>query len=86
MLPKPRPPNPGPLHTHTPPQVVGIQALSAASRGTAAFPPQPHPLAGGSAASAAAAAASGDDGSLLRIPRCLDPLEVLVTLENSGEP
>ncbi|GLC36668.1 hypothetical protein PLESTM_000487400 [Pleodorina starrii] len=61
-------------------KVVGVQPLSAVARGTAPLPPQPHPLAGGSAA-AAADAAGGVSGG---IPRCLDPLEVLVTLENSG--
>jgi U3 small nucleolar RNA-associated protein 22 len=57
-----------------------VQPLSAVARGTAPLPPQPHPLAGGSAAAAVA-----DAGGVGGIPRCLDPLEVLVTLENSGE-
>ncbi len=56
-----------------------MQPLSPTSRGTAPFPPQPHSLAGGAAA---AAGGSGPGGG--GVARCLDPLEVLVTLESSG--
>ncbi|GFR51741.1 hypothetical protein Agub_g14187 [Astrephomene gubernaculifera] len=61
-------------------KVIGVQPLSSVTRGTAPLPPQPHPLAGGSAAGAGAGEAGGSGG----IPRCLDPMEVLVTLESSG--
>ncbi|KAG2441964.1 hypothetical protein HYH02_009758 [Chlamydomonas schloesseri] len=57
-------------------KVVSVQPLSGVARGTAPLPPQPHPLAGGAGAGKAA-----DGGG---IPRCLDPIEVLVTLEDSG--
>eukprot|EP00198_Chlamydomonas_reinhardtii_P001268 XP_001690603.1 predicted protein [Chlamydomonas reinhardtii] len=59
-------------------KVVSVQPLSGVARGTAPLPPQPHPLAGG------AGAGKGADGGAGGIPRCLDPMEVLVTLENSG--
>ncbi|EFJ46213.1 hypothetical protein VOLCADRAFT_105649 [Volvox carteri f. nagariensis] len=42
---------------------------------------KPHPLAGASGASASTAGSHTGGGG---IPRCLDPLEVLVTLESSG--
>ncbi|GIL78350.1 hypothetical protein Vretimale_7699 [Volvox reticuliferus] len=64
-------------------KVVGVQPLSAVARGTAPLPPQPHPLAGGSLAAMAGRAGAGAGGGG-PMPRCLDPLEVLVTLENSG--
>ncbi|GIL57828.1 hypothetical protein Vafri_13058 [Volvox africanus] len=64
-------------------KVVGVQPLSAVARGTAPLPPQPHPLAGGSMAAMVGHAGGGPAGGWV-IPRCLDPLEVLVTLENSG--
>lgn len=58
-------------------KVVGVQPLSPVSRRTAVFVPEPHPLAGGPGGLAAAATAS-------HLPRCLDPLEVMVQLEGSG--
>ena len=57
-------------------KVVGVQSISAASRQTCAFFPLPHPLAGGGTSSTA----SNDN-----LPRCLEPIEVLVQLESSGE-
>lgn len=57
-------------------RIVSVQPLSAAVRDTAAFPPLPHPLA---AAGPAAGAGTG------RMPRCLEPLELAVQLEGSGE-
>ncbi|EFJ42224.1 hypothetical protein VOLCADRAFT_97793 [Volvox carteri f. nagariensis] len=62
-------------------KVVGVQPLLGVARGTAPFPPPPHPLAGPSGASASTAGSHTGGGV---IPRCLDPLEVLVTLESSG--
>lgn len=56
-------------------RVISTQPLSAASRHTAPFVPLPHPLAG------AAAAAAGQG----RLPRCLEPLDVLLQLESSGQ-
>ena len=57
-------------------KVVGVQPLGPAARHTAAVAPRPHPLAG------------GDLGELEeaggKLPRCLDPVEVLVQLESSG--
>ncbi|GLI63249.1 hypothetical protein VaNZ11_006146 [Volvox africanus] len=64
-------------------KVVGVQPLSAVARGTAPLPPPPHPLAGGSMA-AVVGYSGGGSGVSGAIPRCLDPMEVLVTLENSG--
>lgn len=63
-------------------KVVGVQPLSPASRHTAPFPPLPHPLAGagGGAASASAEELLGSG----RLPRVLEPIEVLVQLEESG--
>jgi U3 small nucleolar RNA-associated protein 22 len=58
-------------------KVVGVQPLSPVSRRTAAFVPEPHPLVGGPGGLAAAAGAAN-------LPRCLDPLEVMVSLEGSG--
>jgi U3 small nucleolar RNA-associated protein 22 len=58
-------------------KVVGVQPLSAASRRTAPFVPEPHPLVGGPGGLAAAAASP-------QLPRCLEPLEVMVQLEGSG--
>lgn len=66
-------PNPA---THTKcAQVVGVQPLSAVSRHTAAFVPLPHPWVGGPPRQA------GKHG---RVPRCLEPIEVMVQLEGSG--
>jgi hypothetical protein len=53
-------------------KVVAVQPLSPVARGTAPLPPLPHPLAGGAARSGGGVA------------RCLEPVEVLVTLESSG--
>lgn len=58
-------------------KVTGVQPLSAASRRTAPFVPEPHPLAGGPGGMAAVAGAAG-------LARCLEPLEVMVQLEGSG--
>ncbi len=58
-------------------RVVAVQPVSAALRDTTAFPPLPHPLATANLG----AAARGDLG---RVPRCLEPLELLVQLEGSG--
>ena len=58
-------------------RVVAVQPVSAALRDTAAFPPLLHPLATANLG----AAARGDLG---RVPRCLEPLELLVQLEGSG--
>ncbi|GAX78374.1 hypothetical protein CEUSTIGMA_g5816.t1 [Chlamydomonas eustigma] len=56
-------------------KVLGVQPISTAARQTCPYFPLPHPLAGGAAA---AGALSG------RLPRCLEPVEVLVQLEASG--
>lgn len=53
-------------------RVLAVTPASAVLRHTAPFPPLPHPLAGG--------AGSADGG----VPRCLEPLELLVQLEGSG--
>ena len=55
--------------------VVAVQPIGPAYRRTAMFPPAPHPLA-----MAERASLSKDDV----IPRCLEPVEVLVQLEGSG--
>lgn len=57
-------------------KVVGVQSISSASRQTCAFFPLPHPLAGGGTSSTSATDC---------LPRCLEPIEVLVQLESSGE-
>ena len=61
-------------------KVVGVQPVGAATRQTCAFVPSPHPLA-------TAGAGSGGLGRLTggKIPRCMEPIEVLVQLESSGE-
>lgn len=59
-------------------RIVSVQPLSAALRDTAAFPPVPHPLA-----TAKLGVLSGR-GDLGRVPRCLEPQELLVQLEGSG--
>lgn len=61
-------------------KVIGVQPLAPAARHTAAFPPRPHALAGGQELLAGLEEAA--DGGLAR---CLEPVEVLVQLENSGE-
>ena len=55
--------------------VVAVQPFGAAYRRTALFPPVPHPLA-----MADRQGLKDDDV----IPRCLDPVEMLVQLEGSG--
>ena len=60
-------------------RVVSVQPLSAALRDTAAFPPLVHPLA------TAKLSGGADGGDLGRVPRCLEPLELLVQLEGSGK-
>lgn len=54
-------------------KVVAVQPLSAAARHTAAFPPLPHPLAGGQRARPGA-----------RLPRCVEAIELMAQLEGSG--
>lgn len=54
-------------------KAIGFQPISAVTRQTCVFFPDPHPLAGG-------AAGAGDE-----VARCLEPVEVLVQLESSGE-
>lgn len=55
-------------------KITSTQPLSAVSRHTAPFYPLPHPLAGGGAGAA----------EVGRIPRCLEPTELLLQLEGSG--
>ena len=55
-------------------RVIAVQPLGAASRQTAPFHPLPHPAAG------AAEGTGGPHG----VPRCLEPIELLVRLEGSG--
>eukprot|EP00884_Botryococcus_braunii_P010162 jgi/Botrbrau1/19147/Bobra.0077s0059.1 len=55
-------------------KAVAVTAMCPAARRTAAFPPLPHPLAGGPAV-------SGDRP----VPRCLEPIELAVKLEGSGK-
>ena len=54
-----------------------MQPAAAALRHTAPFPPLPHPLAGGGGGAGGAGPGDG-------MPRCLEPLELLVQLEGSG--
>lgn len=54
-------------------KVITSQPLSATSRHTAPFYPLPHPLAG-----------AGQGSESQRIPRCLEPTELLLQLEGSG--
>ena len=54
-------------------KITSTQPLSAISRHTAPFYPLPHPLAGG-----------GGAAGVGRIPRCLEPAELLLQLEGSG--
>lgn len=55
-------------------KVVSTQPLSALSRHTAPFYPLPHPLAG-----------AGGAAGVGRVPRCLEPAELLLQLEGSGK-
>eukprot|EP00798_Chlamydomonas_sp_ICE-L_P031575 gene31575-6769_t len=57
-------------------KVVGVQPISAVNRQTVPFFPRPHPLAGG------AGMGELEDGASL--PRCLEPISILVQLEGSG--
>ena len=57
--------------------IVAVQPISAASRRTALLPPAPHPLA---------TAEPPRLGEKDAVQRCLEPVEVLVQLEGSGEP
>ncbi|GAQ85560.1 U3 small nucleolar RNA-associated protein 22 [Klebsormidium nitens] len=67
--------------TDLPLKVVSVQPLSAALCHTAVFPPQPHPLAfDGEKPPPEAAEALRSK----KVPACLDPLGVLLTLEGSG--
>jgi len=52
-------------------KIVAVQPLSAAARHTAAFPPLPHPFAGG-------------QRSWAKIGRCLETIDLLAQLEGSG--
>ncbi len=54
-------------------KIVAVQPLSAAARHTAAFPPLPHPFAGGQRADSSA-----------KVDRCLDTIDLLAQLEGSG--
>ena len=54
-------------------KIVAVQPLSAAARHTAAFPPLPHPFAGGQRADSSA-----------KVERCLDTIDLLAQLEGSG--
>lgn len=56
-------------------KIVAVRPISAAARHTAAVVPQPHPFA-----------SSSRDPSEKKVARCLDPVEVLIQLEGSGEP
>ena len=56
--------------------ITAVQPISASARRCATFPPLPHPLAGAEAV---------PDKKRARAARCLDPVEVLVQLEGSGE-
>ncbi|CAG9460237.1 unnamed protein product [Pedinophyceae sp. YPF-701] len=55
-------------------RVLSVQPLAATLRGTAPFPPAPHPFLGGPR-----------EGGGRGAPRCADPVEVLVSLEGSGK-
>ena len=54
-------------------KIVAVQPLSAAARHTAAFPPLPHPFAGGQNADSSA-----------KVDRCLNTIDLLAQLEGSG--
>lgn len=56
--------------------ITAVQPMSAVSRRVAAFPVEAHLLAGASALASA---------HLQKVPRCLQPVELLVQLEGSGE-
>ena len=60
-------------------QVVSVSPLSSCCRLTAPFPPQPHPLAGGPPDTSG----PGPRGRR-HLARCLQPVEVMLQLENSG--
>lgn len=58
-------------------KVIGVQALSAVSRHTCCFYPEPHPLADHSGG-----VVLGQGG--VKVPRVLEAIEVMVQLEGSG--
>lgn len=60
-------------------KVVGVLPLSPSTRHTAPFPPRPHPLAGGP--ELLASLSQQQEG----LARCLDPVDIMVQVENSGE-
>jgi len=74
-------------------QVVGVQPQSSAIRQTNPCPPKPHPLASTAATTAGSGKKKGAKAEPLsgmlggeggRLPRCLEPIDVLVQIENSG--
>ncbi|KAF5838727.1 Nrap protein [Dunaliella salina] len=75
-------------------KVVGVQPQSSAIRQTSPCPPKPHPLASAATASAGSNKKKGAKGDVNggtpggfeggRLPRCLEPVDVLVQIENSG--
>lgn len=58
-------------------KVIGVQPLSAVSRHTCCFYPEAHPLAEGSGERVYAPG--------VKVPRVLEPIEIMVQLEGSGE-
>ena len=61
-------------------RVLSVRPLSAAARHMHPMPPLPHPLAGAANLEIERAVETG----AARIPRCLEPVELLVQLEGSG--
>jgi hypothetical protein len=59
-------------------KVIGVQPLSSVTRHTCCFYPKPHPLAEG--AGFGVYEGAGDD----KVPRVLEPIEVMIQLEGSG--
>lgn len=57
-------------------KVIGVQPLSAVSRHTCCFYPEPHPLAEGTG--------EGVYAPGVKVPRVLEPIEIMVQLEGSG--
>lgn len=60
--------------------ITAVQPISASVRRTAVLPQGPHPLAGTAADESAAEATQ----QRRHMPRCLEPVEVMVQLEGSG--
>lgn len=58
-------------------KVIGVQPLSTVTRHTCCFYPEPHPLAEGSGARAYTPGT--------KVPRVLEPIDVMVQLEGTGE-